>query len=81
MTVTILASIFLALILLIAFIGFKLAATQPKPTEDLATEKCSLCRSKFNKSVLIERQVGDHTLYYFCPACVKSLHDELITRN
>lgn len=81
MTVTILASLFLALIVLIALIGFKVAANQPKSTEDLNVEKCSLCRSKFSKSVLIERQVGDYKLLYFCPSCIHSLHDELISRN
>jgi hypothetical protein len=81
MTITILASIFLALILLIAFIGFKVATQQTGPMEDPNTEKCSLCRTRFHRSVLIERQVGDHKLFFFCPACVRSLHEELVTRN
>lgn len=81
MTVTILASIFLALIVLIAFVGFKVAANPPRSTEDINTEKCSLCRAKFNKSVLIERQVGDHKLLYFCPECITALHNDLVSKN
>lgn len=81
MTVTILASIFLAIMLLIAFIGFKVGAKTPKPTEDLYVEKCALCRRKFNKGTLIERQVGDYKLLYFCPECITGLHNELIRKN
>lgn len=81
MTVTILASVFLALLLALALVGFKAATRRPPSADDLSTEKCSVCRSKISKAQLIERQVGDHTLLYFCAACIKSLHDELVRRN
>ncbi|HXG00302.1 MAG TPA: hypothetical protein VNL69_05920 [Bacteroidota bacterium] len=81
MTVTILAAIFLAFLVLLAIIGFKAATRKPISPEELAMEKCSICRSKFNKTLLIERQVGDYRLLYFCPSCIKSLHDELVSRN
>ncbi|MEK7250346.1 MAG: hypothetical protein AAB209_08000 [Bacteroidota bacterium] len=81
MTVTILASIFIAFILFIALIGFKTVIKQGKSPEDLNTEKCSLCREKFSKSMLIERQIGDYKLLYFCPSCINSLHNEMVSKN
>ncbi|MER3523984.1 MAG: hypothetical protein C4326_07935 [Ignavibacteria bacterium] len=81
MTLTILASLFLGLILLVALIGFTVAAKRPHHVDELPTEKCSICRSKFSTSVLIERQIGDYKLLYFCPSCITALHDELVSRN
>jgi hypothetical protein len=81
MTVTILASVFIALILFIALIGFKTVIKQERAPEDLNTEKCSICREKFNTSMLVERQIGDYKLLFFCQACITKLHNELVSKN
>lgn len=81
MTFTVLASLFLVLILLIAFIGFKAARTQPLPRPDMHKERCSICRQQFNKNQLIERQVGDYRVLFFCRSCITGLHAELLGKN
>jgi len=81
MTITVLAVLFLLVILAVAFFGFKAIIRQGKSPEDINREKCSLCRVSYNKSQLVERQVGDTRLYYFCASCIGSLHSELIGKN
>jgi hypothetical protein len=81
MTISILAVLFLLVIVAVAFFGFKAIIRQGKAPEDLNKEKCSLCRVSYNKAQLVERQVGDTRLYYFCPSCIGSLHSELISKN
>ena len=81
MTVSILALFFLATILAIAFIGFRFIIRQGKAPEDVNREKCSICRTQYNRSQLIERQVGDHRMLYFCQSCIISLHNEVISKN
>ena len=81
MTVTILATLFILLLLLLTVIGFKTAITRGKTPGELNKERCSLCRQKYNKSQMIERQVGDSRLFYFCQSCITSLHNELLSKN
>lgn len=81
MTLTVFAVLFLCVVVAIAFFGFKAIIRQGKAPEDLNREKCSLCRVSYNKAQLVERQVGDTRLYYFCPTCIGSLHSELISKN
>jgi hypothetical protein len=81
MIVTILASVFILTILVIAVFGFKAIIRQGKPPADINKERCSICREPFLKSELIERQIGDYRLYYFCSSCINALHRELISKN
>ena len=81
MTLTILASIFLLGIIVVSIFGFKAIIRQGKAPEDAHREKCTLCRVTYNKSQLIERQVGDTRLYYFCASCIASLQSELTSKN
>ncbi|MBI5474989.1 MAG: hypothetical protein HY961_21820 [Ignavibacteriae bacterium] len=81
MAVTVLASLFLLLILFVAVVGFKAVIKQGKSPEEMNLEKCSLCGQKMNKASLVERQVGDYKLLYFCATCINNLHNELITKN
>ena len=81
MTISILAVLFLLTILVVAFTGFRAIIRQGKSQDDVNREKCSICRSKYNRSQLIERQVGDHALLYFCQSCIISLHNEVISKN
>lgn len=81
MTVTILAVVFLIIMLAVVAFGFKAVIRQGKAPQDINKERCSLCRQQFHTSTMIERQIGDHKLYYFCPACITALHNELISKN
>jgi len=81
MTLSILAVIFLAGILVVAIFGFRMIIGQGKAPVDPNREKCSVCREQFNRSQLIERQVGDHRMLYFCQSCVMSLHNEMVSKN
>ena len=81
MTLSILALLFLAGILFVAVFGFRTIIRQGKTPDDENRERCSICRERFNRSQLIERQVGDHRLLYFCQTCVMSLHNEMVSKN
>lgn len=79
--VTVLAIVFLIILLLVAIIGFKAIIKQGKSPSDLGKERCSICREQFPKSQLIERQIGDYKLMYFCGSCITKLHTELTSNN
>ena len=81
MTVTILAVAFIIVMVVIALFGFKAVIRQGKAPEDIYKEHCSLCREPFPKAQLIERQIGDYRLFYFCGSCITKLHDEMISKN
>lgn len=81
MSVTILAVLFMILVLAIAAFGFRLVIKRRKPPEDLNKETCSLCRQQFLKTTLVERQIGDYRMFYFCAACISALHTELTKKN
>ncbi len=81
MSVTILASLFIIAVLAIAIFGFKAIIRQGKPPADINKERCSICREQFQKSELIERQIGDYRLFFFCSNCINALHRELTSKN
>lgn len=72
-----LAAAFVLLLVLIIFYGLGIVFRAPRSPQQLSIEKCSLCRNEFDKSELIEREVGDSRVYYFCSSCVHSLASEL----
>jgi hypothetical protein len=77
MTLTILAAIFLGITIAVALLGFRAVITQGKSPSELNKEKCSICRSAFPKSELVERQVGDVRVLHFCHSCITSLNMEM----
>jgi hypothetical protein len=81
MTISVLAVLFLIGIIAVSFFGFKAIIRQGKVPEDIHREKCTLCRVTYNKAQLVERQVGDARLYYFCASCIASLQSELTSKN
>lgn len=81
MTVTILAVVFLIVVAAITLAGYRYIIKQGKPVEEVNTERCSLCRQKFETSKLLERQVGDYRLLYFCRDCVLKLYADLVMKN
>jgi len=81
MIVTILATVFLLLLLAVAGFGFRAIIKQGKAPKDFNNERCAICREQFPKTQLIERQIGDYKLLYFCGSCISKLHTELTTKN
>ena len=81
MTITILAVLFIVLMLAIAAFGYRIIIRQGKPAADAHTERCSICRSTFDTSLLVERQIGDTRVSYFCASCIRGLFTDLTTRT
>ena len=81
MAITILASLFMLIIFAIALFGFKAIIRQGKAPADINSEQCSLCRRQYDKSQMIERQVGDYRLFYFCASCITGLHNDLTKKE
>jgi hypothetical protein len=76
---TFLSVAFVLVLFVAAFYGFGIVMRKPPTVGDLSMETCSLCRERFDKTMLIERQVGDSRLFYFCPDCIHSLDKDLAT--
>jgi len=81
MTLTVLAVIFLLIVLAVALFGFRAIIKHGNEPRDINIERCSLCRREYNKSQMIERQVGDYRLFFFCGSCIKELHNDLTQKN
>ena len=81
MIVTVLAVVFLLLVLALAVFGFKAIIKQGRTPQDLNRERCSICKEQFVKTQLIERQIGDYKILFFCGACITKLHTELTSKN
>lgn len=75
--VTFLAIVFVLLLIGTILYGYGIVMRRPPTEQELRTEKCSLCVQRFPKEELIERQVGDYRLLFFCAQCIAALHQEL----
>lgn len=80
MTFTVLAVIFLLVLVIIAFVGQKLLSQKTASMKESNREQCAICRMDFDKSELIERQIGDFKIMYFCKQCIEKLHADLSNR-
>ena len=76
MTLSILAVAFLLLLIAIIFYGYGFIMKAARPLKGETTEPCAICRATFDKRQLVERQIGDSKLLYFCKKCVTSLNDD-----
>ena len=82
MIVTVLAVSFLILVGFVAFVGYKTIIQRASPTkEELATERCAICRERIAKELLVEREIGDYKLLYFCRTCILGLAADLNSDN
>ncbi|GJQ21819.1 MAG: hypothetical protein HBSIN02_21740 [Bacteroidia bacterium] len=70
---TTLAIAFVILLLGLILYGFGIVMRRIPTSSELQSERCLLCRQRFDKSVLIEREVGDTTIVYFCRTCIRRL--------
>ncbi len=77
MAITVLAVVFLLLILITAFFGQRLLSRKAESAKATALEQCAICRNTFEKEELVERQIGDIKIHYFCSNCIKSLSKDI----
>ncbi len=77
MTITVLAVAFLLLILITAFFGQRLLSRKTESVKNSVLEQCAICRNSFDKAELVERQIGDIKILYFCSNCIKSLYKDI----
>jgi hypothetical protein len=81
MALTIGAIVFLVGLIFLIYYGYSVGVKKNvKPGEE-NLQRCSLCARRFSRSELVERQVGDSRVYYFCPACIESLSLEVRGRD
>ena len=81
MAITVLAILFLVVVVVIAIGGSRLLGKQSVKPEDVNREKCSICRKKFDKGELVVREIGDYKLLYFCRDCIVKLYADLGMKN
>ena len=81
MSITILAVVFLSLMLLVTYFGYRFIFRKEISGPEASLERCTICRSEFQKSRLIERQSGDTRMYRFCDNCIRSLYQDILSRN
>ncbi len=79
--ITTLAILFLLLLVGLVLYGFGIVMRRAPTDHELQTEKCSLCLQRFPKSELLERQIGDYKLMFFCERCIKTLQVDLEKRK
>jgi hypothetical protein len=77
MALTIGAIVFLFGLAFLVYYGYTVGVRRGANPGDGNLLKCSLCLKKLSRSQLIERQVGDSKLLYFCETCIRSLQKEL----
>jgi hypothetical protein len=79
--VTTLAILFIVLLVGAILYGFGIVMRRPPTHDELTREKCSLCLQMFPKEELVERQIGDYRVLYFCERCVMNLQADLEQRR
>jgi hypothetical protein len=77
MTLSILAVLFLLMLVAIIFYGYGFIMKSSKPEGEENIERCAICRAKYDKRQLIEREIGDSKLLYFCKSCIIRLYDDV----
>lgn len=75
MTLSILAGLFLLLLIGIIFYGYGFVVRSTRRVDAEIMEQCSLCRNNFDKRALVEREIGDYKVMYFCKSCISDLRD------
>ncbi len=81
MIVSVLAIAFLVIVAFVAFIGYKAVILRGSSAAAQQTERCSICRERFEKNELLLRQIGDYKLLYFCRNCILQLYSDLGLNN
>lgn len=74
MALTIGAIILLIGLIFLIYYGYSVGVKRTSRPGEEHLVRCTLCQRRFDPSRLVERQVGDSKLYYFCEECVEGLH-------
>lgn len=82
MVVTILAILCFILLGFITAAGYRavIRGTGGSPP-DVEREKCTLCRRPLPRAEMVERQVGDSKLLWFCRECITRLASDIGMKN
>lgn len=72
---------FIVLLLGAVLYGFGIVMRRPPTQEELETESCTLCGQRLKKENLVERQIGDYKVLFFCTDCIEKLAVESSKRN
>lgn len=81
MTITVLAVLFMLLMLALTYVGYRFVIRRGVSRHEAHIGQCNLCRREFDLTRLIERPSGDSRIYRFCERCIRSLSEELLRRN
>ena len=81
MSVTILAIVFLLLMLVVTYFGYRFISRSGAKRDEPRHEQCTLCRTTLPQARLFERPAGDTRIYRFCDACIRALYQDLMNRN
>ncbi len=78
MLVTVLAILCFILLGLITVAGYRavIRGTGGAPA-DPESEKCAICRRSHGKRDMVERQIGDYKILYFCRSCIAGLASDI----
>jgi len=57
--------------------GFGIVVRKPPTKEELDSAQCFLCKSRFDRHLLVERVIGDSKIVYFCRQCISDLKRDL----
>lgn len=68
--------IFLILLVGAIFYGYSIVMRKPPTKDELDSRQCTLCRKQYPKEKLVEREIGDYKILYFCNSCISSLSTE-----
>jgi hypothetical protein len=76
MIVTLLASLFLIMLVGVIFYGygFVMKSTNKQGAEN--ARYCMICNTPHEKGQLVERVIGDSRVVYFCKRCITRLAEE-----
>jgi len=64
---------FLLLLVLFVFYGWGIVMRRSDNGSTITGDRCSLCREHYPKELLIEREIGDYKVYFFCHECIEQL--------
>ncbi len=70
------SAIFLILLVGAIFYGYSIVMRKPPTKEELGSEQCAVCRKRFPKEQLVEREIGDYKVLYFCHTCITALSND-----
>ncbi len=77
MTLSILAVLFLLMLIAIIFYGYGFIMRSTKPLLQNNIEPCAICKRTFQRQQLVEREIGDSKVMYFCKTCILRLYDDV----